>query len=100
MEAFGDLGLDPSVSPVNLRGGTVPARSTLARFLAQSLGRYAENRNHPDDDVTSGLSPYLHYGHISIHEVFSEVASMEGWSPLRLSERADGARAGWWGMGG
>jgi deoxyribodipyrimidine photo-lyase len=99
LDSFGDLGLDPSVLPGVFRGGTVQARSALARFLDGSLGRYAEDRNHPDDDATSGLSPYLHYGHLSIHEVFAGVASLEGWSPLRLSERADGGRAGWWGMG-
>jgi deoxyribodipyrimidine photo-lyase len=27
------------------------------------------------------------------------VVSAEGWTPLRLSDRADGAREGWWGMG-
>ena len=72
---------------------------TLSRFVSRRLSRYAEDRNHPDLAATSGLSPYLHFGLVSTHEVFSEVASSEGWTPLRLSERTDGARAGWWGMG-
>src|SRR5690606_27231096 len=49
--------------------------------------------------ASSRLSPWLHYGHISAHEVFDAVARAEGWSPARLSDAADGRREGWWGMG-
>ena len=42
----------------------------------------------------AGLSPYLHFGNLSTHEVFAEVVAREGWTPLRLSDRTDGARAG------
>jgi deoxyribodipyrimidine photo-lyase len=96
---FQDLSLDPGVSPVKARGGTLPAQARLADFLTSVLHRYHEDRNHPDLDATSGLSPYLHFGNVSIHQVFSEVSSREDWSPLRLSESADGSRRGWWGMG-
>ncbi len=98
-EALWGLPLDSVVPSVPAPGGTAPARLALKRFLEQNLQRYAQDRNHPDLDVTSGLSPYLHFGNISAHEVFARVAEWEGWTPLRLSERADGARAGWWGMG-
>jgi deoxyribodipyrimidine photo-lyase len=94
------LPLDVSVPGVpSLPGGSAPARRALDRFLAAALSRYAEDRNHPDLEATSGLSPYLHFGNISAQEVFAAVAAVEGWTPLRLAERADGARSGWWGMG-
>jgi deoxyribodipyrimidine photo-lyase len=90
--------IDTAVPPVPLQGGSISARQRLNQFLKSGLGRYHEDRNHPDAGATSGLSPYLHFGNISAHEVFSEVAAHEGWTPLRLSDRADGARSGWWGM--
>jgi deoxyribodipyrimidine photo-lyase len=87
---LGDLPVDRSVHAA--------ARAQLNRFLRDGLPRYADERNHPDADAVSHLSPWLHYGHISSHEVFHSVARMEGWSLVRLSERADGRRRGWWGM--
>jgi deoxyribodipyrimidine photo-lyase len=95
-----ELPLDRSVSPAAMKGGTGPARGLLDRFLKMGLGRYHEDRNHPDRPVTSGLSPYLHFGNISSHEIFAAVTSREGWTPLRLSLQTDGSRSGWWGMGG
>ncbi|MFG1691588.1 deoxyribodipyrimidine photolyase, partial [Gemmatimonadota bacterium] len=97
--ALQDLPLDPLVPPVEARGGTDPAQSRLTAFQNDVLHRYHEDRNHPDLGATSGLSPYLHFGNISSHQIFSEVASREGWSPLRLSGSTDGSREGWWGMG-
>jgi deoxyribodipyrimidine photo-lyase len=57
--------LDASASPVStFRGGSLEAARTLQRFLRQRLRGYATNRNHPDLDGSSQLSPYLHFGHI------------------------------------
>ena len=89
---------DPSVQPAALRGGREAAIAAVDRFLAHGLARYGEERNHPDSGAASGLSPWLHWGHISVHEIFRRVAEREGWSPARISPRADGARQGWWGM--
>ena len=49
----------------------------LKRFVRATLDRYAEDRNHPDADATSNLSPYLHFGHISAHEVYSAVGGRD-----------------------
>ncbi len=58
--------LDRSVGPVDtLTGGAHAAHARLQHFVAKMLPGYAHNRNHPDQDGTSVLSPYLHYGHIS-----------------------------------
>lgn len=96
-----DLGafpIDHSVAPSPLRGGVVAARERLADFVAGSLARYGQGRNHPDDEDQSGLSPYLHFGHVGAHEVFAAVVEHEDWTPGRLSSDTRGAKAGWWGM--
>jgi deoxyribodipyrimidine photo-lyase len=96
--ALAALPIDHSVGAVDTRGGTVEARRLLTRFVRTRLGRYLEDRNHPDVEGTSGLSPYLHFGHISAHEVFASVATPERWSPAGLVAKATGGRSGWWGM--
>lgn len=90
--------IDHSVEPVETPGGSTAAEAALRRFVRFRLAGYAELRNHPDDDATSGLAPYLHFGHVSAHQTFDAVAQHEGWSPDRLSDRVDGRREGWWGM--
>jgi deoxyribodipyrimidine photo-lyase len=97
-ETLAGLPIDHSVAPTGWRGGHAAARRALDRFVGERLPRYAEERNDPDADAVSGLSPWLHFGHLSAHEVFRAVADAEGWTPLRLSAKADGSRAGWWGM--
>lgn len=80
-----------------LRGGAEEAERVCARFVAHRLPRYAEARNQPDQETASGLSPYLHFGHISAHEVFLRVMARDDWSPARLADKATGSRNGWWG---
>jgi len=58
--------IDRSVEPVhNLPGGTREGMRLLKLFVKRKLSHYDERRNHPELDGTSGLSPYLHFGHIS-----------------------------------
>lgn len=60
-----DLHLDRSVGAVpGLRGGSSAARRALRSFVRNRLPGYASNRNHPELDGTSRLSPFLHFGHI------------------------------------
>jgi deoxyribodipyrimidine photo-lyase len=92
------LPIDKSVAPVSLKGGEAAASATLRRFIDVRLARYANERNHPDLAATSGLSPYLHFGHISAHQVFEAVVSAERWTSRRLAERGGGKREGWWGL--
>jgi len=92
------LGIDHTVEPTEARGGRGAARRRLDAFLRDGLDRYGEERNDPDSDAASGLSPWLHYGHISAHEIFDAVARRERWSPQRISPPHDGRRKGWWGM--
>ncbi len=75
------LPLDHKVAPAMFRGGSAAAASTLKDFLDANFSSYGESRNHPDEPVTSGLSPYLHFGHISAHGVVQRVFELEGWKP-------------------
>jgi deoxyribodipyrimidine photo-lyase len=93
-----DLPLDHGVPLSPLAGGASEAQRTLRRFLQEGLPCYASRRNHPDHTVTSGLSPYLHFGHISSHQVVRQVLEEEGWSPGSSAKRPSGSAKGWWGL--
>jgi deoxyribodipyrimidine photo-lyase len=92
------LPIDHSVPPVPIRGGHTSARARLLEFLDKKLALYAEQRNEPELDVASGFSPFLHFGHLSVHEVFTELARREKWKPEKVSLRVNGSREGWWNM--
>jgi deoxyribodipyrimidine photo-lyase len=67
-ELADQLRLDRSVGLASdFRGGTRAALSVLRRFIWDRLTDYAANRNHPELDGTSQLSPYLHFGQIGPH---------------------------------
>jgi deoxyribodipyrimidine photo-lyase len=89
--------IDHSVGPGLLDGGEVAGRKQTKLFLGKRLCRYADERNQPQEEVASGLSPYLHFGHVSAHEVFAETMSREGWNTKKLAVRATGSSSGWWG---
>jgi deoxyribodipyrimidine photo-lyase len=50
------------------KSGEEGARSQLKSFLSEALKTYPEDRDRPDRDGTSRLSPYLHFGAISPRE--------------------------------
>jgi deoxyribodipyrimidine photo-lyase len=91
------LPIDHSLAPVEQRGGAAAANAQLGRFIAHDLARYASSRTDLDDEAGSRLSGYLHFGHISPHEVMQRVLAHDGWAPERISPQARGAREGWWG---
>ncbi len=92
------LPINHRVPPVEQRGGSGEGSRALENFLERKLSMYPENRFHPDEDGTSGLSPYLHFGHISVHEVFDHLWQREEWSLDNLPEKVTGGREGWWNM--
>ncbi len=92
------LPIDHDVVPAVFEGGRRAAELTLATFLKDRLDRYADERSEPEADAASGLSPYLHFGHVSAHEVFAGLVEREEWSPEQLGPSTSGAREGWWGM--
>lgn len=90
--------IDHTVTPTATIGGPEAAERTLRAFLGEKLPRYGDSRNDPDVDATSGLSPYLHFGHVSVHQVFAETMRRAGWSPQRVSAKATGSSHDWWGV--
>lgn len=97
-EGLSSVSIDHRVGPGPLRGGSAAGRQRLAAFIDTHLAGYDENRNHPDEDAGSGLSPYLHFGHVSAHEILARVLRHERWTPARLARSAAGAKNGWWGV--
>lgn len=92
------LEIDHSVAATTVQGGSRAAGQRLRRFLKYSLPTYGEDRNQPDLDGGSRLSPYLHFGHISAHEVFWSLMNACQWHPGRLSE-PNGSAGGFWNVG-
>lgn len=96
-EAVADLPICHGVGVSALVGGEQAAQARLAEFVSSDLIRYGE-RNQPDAHAESGLSPFLHFGHLSVHDVFLAVADAEAWTPAEMSPSARGGRSGWWGL--
>jgi deoxyribodipyrimidine photo-lyase len=60
-----DWKLDRSVqSAPGWHGGSREALRVLREFVDRRLAGYPEARNHPEQNGTSQLSPYLHFGHV------------------------------------
>jgi deoxyribodipyrimidine photo-lyase len=91
------LPIDQTVAPTAMRGGARAAIARLDGFLADDLAAYDEARNDPGADRSSRLSAYLHWGHLSAHDVFDRLMAHEGWLG-DLPRKATGAREGWWGV--
>ncbi len=58
-------------------GGISAAEKRLSDFIENGLPRYQEERNDIGVDVCSGLSPYLHFGHISSLQVALAVGASD-----------------------
>ena len=67
--------------------GEEGARKRLAEFIDDGLAHYAEERDRPDRDVTSRLSPHLHFGEISPAQCWYGVRAAQA----RAGGRLDGA---------
>jgi deoxyribodipyrimidine photo-lyase len=96
-QGLSELAIDHSVRGGGVEGGPVAASRLLERFLDRRLGSYDTNRNEPDEFGSSELSPHLHFGHISPHEVFSKVMDAEKWHPGKIN-KVNGKVNGFWGV--
>jgi deoxyribodipyrimidine photo-lyase len=99
-ESLDSLPLDRSVPEVpGVVGGRRAAKARLRGFLKKRLRGYAEDRSSPTSPKAghaSGLSPYLHFGHIAIEEVVGAVLATTGdWSPEELRVHNRGKREGY-----
>jgi deoxyribodipyrimidine photo-lyase len=76
--------LDRSVEPVStFRGGRGAAMRLLAEFVKKKLAHYDTDRNKPQKDGTTRLSPYLHFGQIGPHTVALAVQKAEAPKPSK-----------------
>ncbi|MFZ2961060.1 MAG: deoxyribodipyrimidine photolyase [Candidatus Ozemobacteraceae bacterium] len=97
--ALASLPIDHKIEPVaQIHGGATAAQATWKAFLEQRLDRYHLDRNHPDLAGASGLSPYLHFGNISVHQIAAGLLDREGWSPDKLAKKPNGRAIEWWGV--
>ena len=93
------LPVDATVPVVEtMPGGSPAAVARLHQFLEKRLLGYAEARSHPaspEKGHASGLSPYLHFGHLSIEEVVAAALSTTGrWTAGDLRMHNRGRREG------
>jgi deoxyribodipyrimidine photo-lyase len=95
----GDLPINRHPDRAPATGGSEAAEQLWQTFLKEKLSGYAADRNQPEREATSGLSPYLRWGHISSHQMVSELLQSRDWSPAKLSPERLGKRSGWWGLG-
>ena len=67
--------VDTTVSPVSITPGETAAHKALKKFIRDDLQEYAERRNDPTAEATSGLSPYYHFGQLAPQRAALEVAA-------------------------
>tara|TARA_R110002049_G_scaffold27321_2_gene94099 strand:+ start:212817 stop:214283 length:1467 start_codon:yes stop_codon:yes gene_type:complete len=95
-DGLSHIPIDHSVRPSPVvRGGSAAAHRRLKRFLNQTIDVYSDDRNHPDEDATTGLSPHLHFGHIAAHEIVERLLDQEDWTPDKASS-PNGKNHGFW----
>jgi len=87
----------PQPAPVKQRGGHRQGDKLVSRFLAERLQDYHQ-RSQPSLEVASGFSPYLHWGHLSVHQVFTELCDAEDFTLDQLHVKTPGSKDGGWGM--
>jgi deoxyribodipyrimidine photo-lyase len=75
-------GLDAGRAPDAFPPGEAAAAERLERFL-DDVGAYATERNRPDHDRSSRLSPYLRFGCIHPRQVLDRLGSGRGESSFR-----------------
>lgn len=60
-----------------MQGGQNKAHSVLETFINEYLDGYAEKRNDPALSHCSHLSPYLHFGMISVISIYNQVKAFD-----------------------
>ncbi|HKL12020.1 MAG TPA: deoxyribodipyrimidine photo-lyase [Halanaerobiales bacterium] len=77
------LAIDNSVqvSPI-FKGGSSEALARLETFMDKSLEKYEEVGSNPEYDVTSKLSPYLHFGQISPAYIYKRIK----WNDIKAED--------------
>jgi deoxyribodipyrimidine photo-lyase len=89
--------VDQTVPPVSIEGTRAAALKRMKEFCSKDLMNYAAERNHPDLNNSSRLSPYLHFGKVSAFEIVKAVLNKQphAWDLNRIVYR-NGSREGFW----
>jgi deoxyribodipyrimidine photo-lyase len=69
--------VDIKLSKYSFRPGKKAADDVLTDFIKNKLSHYAQERNDPNKNVQSNLSPYLHFGHISAQQIALKISNLE-----------------------
>lgn len=69
------------IPALDIKGTRQAALGKLGQFINYGLLEYDEQRNNPDENKVSGLSPWLHFGKISEYEIVKAVLDHQpkGW---------------------
>lgn len=82
---YKQLQVDTSVAPVEwARPGTKGGLQVLDDFLHKRLKIYDAKRNNPNENALSGLSPWFHFGQISVQRAVLEAKRMRGKQPASV----------------
>jgi len=97
-EWLSTIDVDHSVKPIQMDGTRKAGLERMNTFMEFDLKAYDEDRNDPDKEATSRLSPWLHFGKISEHEIVDNCLRRQprGWSRDELAPQA-GKRDGFFG---
>jgi len=60
------------------RPGEAGAHARLRSFASKPLAAYAKTRDRPDQEGTSALSPHLHFGEVSVRQVWHALGAARG----------------------
>ena len=94
-----DLAIDQTVGRVSLSGGAPSGQLRIQSFIQDRLSTYVKSRmNAAPKAGTSGLSSYLHFGHVGPHCVVHPVLDRFGWAASPTKTVRLGSREGWWGL--
>lgn len=76
------LPINHDVDKIEMEGSRQAALGKLGQFIGHGLSKYDDQRNDPDANAASGLSPWLHFGKISEYEIVDAVLDHqpEDWS--------------------
>jgi len=78
--------------------GEAGAAQRLKKFVAQALENYSEQRNFPEVEGTSALSPHLHFGEIGPRQIWAVVQALSkesGVFPVNRGAQVFLSEVGW-----
>jgi len=92
------LDIDHSVAPVeHYPGGADEGKARWKDFFNNRFVHYNRDRNHPELNGPSGMSPYLHFGHISAHHMLHDIFKHYNWDQKKsIKGPHHGKNAAWY----